>query len=372
IQKHHSAAEEEAANSLHVLVISSQSTQIEWCCAVAKEAGPTSQGWDRGRHPRLTDQVAVPPSSIHPFTRSPVSQLLTISSSTARGNYTSLRLGSVPTIMLWARMRYLVKRKMSSLDATRAELGLVVLYLNKAEARDKICRAIQYGSKFISNGQPGTAQDVDRTTTLARKVFRLAKFFNDLHALISPPAKGTPLTLVLLGKSRNALLSTFLFLDQFVWAGRTGIIKNKEATDRMSRLSLYCWMASSVCGGLVELGELKRLSKSMRKLSRELRDVDKYENEQYRSKMQQSDARLLALVRAAMDVVVAIGLLQLAPKKVTPRVTGAFGFITSLIACYQVGSASVCWTDMCSSGINFLRVLLRPNSRREVEACLLL
>lgn len=129
---------------------------------------------------------------------------------------------------------------MSTLDATRAELGLVVLYLNKAEARDKICRAIQYGSKFISNGQPGTAQDVDRSTTLARKVFRLLKvtnddilpcllvlvdtcieqqltqrqatyvlstvsvlhlqWVNDLHGLISPPAKGTPLTLVLLGK----------------------------------------------------------------------------------------------------------------------------------------------------------------------------
>lgn len=39
-----------------------------------------------------------------------------------------------------------------------------------------------------------------------------------------------------------------------------------------------------------------------------------------------------------MDIVVAVGLLQLAPKKVTPRVTGAFGFITSLISCYQVVS----------------------------------
>ncbi|TKV98588.1 hypothetical protein SEVIR_9G569400v4 [Setaria viridis] len=224
---------------------------------------------------------------------------------------------------------------MGSLDATRAELGLVVLYLNKAEARDKICRAIQYGSKFISNGQAGTAQDVDKSTTIARKVFRLLKWVNDLHALISPPAKGTPLTLVLLGKSKNALLSTFLFLDQFVWLGRTGIIKNKEATDRVGRISLYCWMASSVCASLVELGELKRLSKSMRKLARELRDTDKYENEQYQNKMKQSDERLLAVVKAAMDVVVAIGLLQLAPKKITPRVTGAFGFITSLISCYQ-------------------------------------
>jgi hypothetical protein len=136
-------------------------------------------------------------------------------------------------------------------------------------------------------------------------------------------------------QSKNALLSTFLFLDQFVWLGRTGIYKNKERTDRIVRISLYCWMASSVCAGLVELGELKRLSKSMRKLARELRDTDKYENDQYKSKMKQSDERLLALVKAAMDVVVAVGLLQLSPKKITPRVTGAFGFVTSLISCYQ-------------------------------------
>ena len=70
---------------------------------------------------------------------------------------------------------------MCSLEATRAELGLAVLYLNKAEARDKICRAIQYGSKFISNGQPGTAQNVDKSTTLARKVFRLLKVSSQPH-----------------------------------------------------------------------------------------------------------------------------------------------------------------------------------------------
>lgn len=64
---------------------------------------------------------------------------------------------------------------MSTLDVARAELALAVLYLNKAEARDKICRAIQYGSKFLSNGEPGTAQNVDKSTSLARKVFRLFK-----------------------------------------------------------------------------------------------------------------------------------------------------------------------------------------------------
>lgn len=77
---------------------------------------------------------------------------------------------------------------MSTLDGTRTDLALIVLYLNKTEARDKICRAIQYGSKFLSNGQPGTAQDVDKSTSLARKVFRLFKvklLFEILHLIVS-------------------------------------------------------------------------------------------------------------------------------------------------------------------------------------------
>lgn len=64
---------------------------------------------------------------------------------------------------------------MSALDGARADLALAITYLNKGEARDKICRAIQYGSKFVSNGEPGAAQNVDKTTSLARKVFRLFK-----------------------------------------------------------------------------------------------------------------------------------------------------------------------------------------------------
>lgn len=219
---------------------------------------------------------------------------------------------------------------------TRAELALIVLYLNKAESRDKICRAIQYGSKFLSNGQPGTAQNVDKQTSLARKVFRLLKFVNDLHALISPVPAGTPVPIILLGKSKNALLSTFLFLDQIVWLGRSGIYKNKERTELIGRISLFCWMGSSVCSTLVELGELGRLSASIKKLEKELKGSDKHQNEQYRAKFQKYNDRSLALVRAAMDIVVAAGLLQLAPKKITPRVTGAFGFVTSLIACYQL------------------------------------
>ncbi|CAB94143.1 putative protein [Arabidopsis thaliana] len=228
---------------------------------------------------------------------------------------------------------------MTTLDLTRAELALIVLYLNKAEARDKICRAIQYGSKFLSGGQPGTAQTVDKNTSLARKVFRLFKqmvsnvqFVNDFHGLISPVPKGTPLPLVLLGKSKNALLSTFLFLDQIVWLGRSGIYKNKERTELLGRISLFCWLGSSVCTSAVEIGELGRLSSSMKKMEKEL----KADDELYRAKLQKSNDRTLALIKSSMDIIVAIGLLQLAPKTISPRVTGAFGFTTSLISCYQL------------------------------------
>ncbi|KAK1584574.1 hypothetical protein Q3G72_034141 [Acer saccharum] len=129
--------------------------------------------------------------------------------------------------------------------STRAELALVVLYLNKAEARDKICRAIQYSSKFLSNGQPGTAQNVDKSTGLARKVFRLFKFVNDLHGLISPVPQGTSLLLVLLGKSKNVLLSAFLFLYQIVWPGRSGIYKEWVANFGM--IHLHMCEASNNC-----------------------------------------------------------------------------------------------------------------------------
>lgn len=69
--------------------------------------------------------------------------------------------------------------------------------------------------------------------------------------------------------------------------------------------------------------------------------LKKMQNEQYRAKLKSSNERSLSLIKAAIDIVVAAGLLQLSPKKVTPRVTGAFGFASSLISCYQVQEMSM-------------------------------
>lgn len=76
---------------------------------------------------------------------------------------------------------------MASIEATRAQVALVAMYLGKSEARDKLCRAIQYASKFISAGEKGTAQDVEKQVSLARKVFRLLKVSASLLLAIFMP-----------------------------------------------------------------------------------------------------------------------------------------------------------------------------------------
>ncbi|KAH7294455.1 hypothetical protein KP509_27G001600 [Ceratopteris richardii] len=216
---------------------------------------------------------------------------------------------------------------METLSATRAELALIKAFLGQAEVRDKICRSIQYGSKFISAGEPGVAQNVDKTTSLARKVFRLLKSVNELEALLTPAAKSTPMPLVLLAKCKSCLMATFFALDQIVWAGRTGIYKNKERTELISKISLYCFLGGSAANSLHELGQMHNIAHKQQ-YAKDPSEVKALQN--------QLEQRRLGFIRSSLDIVVAIGLLQLAPKRVTPRVTGAFGFVTALISLYQL------------------------------------
>ncbi|KAH9534443.1 hypothetical protein CY35_17G005600 [Sphagnum magellanicum] len=232
---------------------------------------------------------------------------------------------------------------MATLDATRAELAFLVMYLNKAETRDKICRAIQYGSKFLSNGEPGVAAQVDKTTSLARKVFRLAKTLNELNGLLAPAQKSTPLPIVLLGKAKNALVGTFFFLDQISWAGKTGIYKNEEQVELISRISLFCWMAGTFCTSVVEVAEVGRLTVSTKKVESDLKkakgtgSIEEGKLRQQRKEYQiETRERTLNFIKSSLDILVAVGLLKLAPRTITPRVTGALGFVTSAISCYQL------------------------------------
>ncbi|MCO5599196.1 hypothetical protein L7F22_053296 [Adiantum nelumboides] len=204
-------------------------------------------------------------------------------------------------------------------------------YLDQAEARDRICRAIQYGSKFISGGMEGVAQQVDLSTGLARKVFRLLKSVNELEALVTRSEKSEHFSLVLLNKSKSCLMATFLALDNLVWAGRIGIFKNKRHTDLISNISLYFLLGAYACGSLAEFGHIV-----WKKLDERDKDISRVQPYALSVMEKQPYAHVLGFIKSSLDVVVAVGLLQIAPKHVTPRITGACGTVTSLITCYEL------------------------------------
>ena len=81
---------------------------------------------------------------------------------------------------------------------------------------------------------------------------------------------------------------------------------------------------------------INRIYKKLEKALNQATYIEGNLNEQYISKLKKSNNRLLSLVKSLMDIVVSLGLLQLAPKKVTPSVTEGFGFISSAISCYQL------------------------------------
>lgn len=241
---------------------------------------------------------------------------------------TSIPAANVNTGSLQRTLWNLLPKPMDSAHMTKRHLSLLSLYLNQAEARDKICRAIQYGSKFVSGGNEGVAHQLDLSTGLARKVFRLLKSVDELENLVSPSVK-KQLPFVFLGKSKNSLMATYLALDNLVWAGRVGIYKNKQHTELVSSISLYFFLGGCACSSLSELLQLVWKSKEAKEST-----MSPEESQQQRY------THAVSFVKSSMDVIVAIGLLRLAPNRVTPRITGALGTITSLITCYELFKAA--------------------------------
>lgn len=63
---------------------------------------------------------------------------------------------------------------------------------------------------------------------------------------------------------------------------------------------------------------------------------DLLQRQQQKENLIKSRERTLNLIKSSLDILVAAGLLKLAPRTITPRITGALGFITSAISCYQL------------------------------------
>jgi peroxin-11B len=71
-------------------------------------------------------------------------------------------------------------------------VGKLIRYLDTHNGRDKICRLLQYGSRFLAwwlivNSRPELSKrisNLEQSSSMARKIFRLAKSIAHIQAIL--------------------------------------------------------------------------------------------------------------------------------------------------------------------------------------------
>eukprot|EP00899_Mesostigma_viride_P028189 jgi/Mesvir1/8555/Mv21217-RA.1 len=126
------------------------------------------------------------------------------------------------------------------------------------------------------------------------------------------------------GQIKSGLLGSFLFLDQFVWAGRVGLLKDKERTDVLAKTMLMCWMGSNVC---VIINEICQYLRAPAK--------ENASREEKAAAAKKARWHAFAVIKAGLDILVAGSLVQF-PWAPSPGNSGAIGVITSFMTLYQL------------------------------------
>ncbi|GFR81423.1 peroxisomal membrane protein 11 homolog [Elysia marginata] len=211
----------------------------------------------------------------------------------------------------------------------------LVKFNSHTAARDKIFRAVQYGSRFIlwkltHGSKEGHAdvivklQKLEAALGLSRKLFRMGNSMDLAHKAIdalSIPNTGMML-LVLTSHSMKAL---WLLLDHLLWFGKVGLIEVNLPS--LTRLSLRMWLigmaAASISGML-------KIQAADNKLARFQKENGK--NARVPSPLQaELRASRLNFWRDLCDMLIPMGGLGYA----SPGLAALCGFVSSLIGFHQ-------------------------------------
>ena len=205
-------------------------------------------------------------------------------------------------------------------------------FLAKADGKDKLTALIQYAAMFVSAGEPGTAKKVQGSVAAARKVFRVFRPLESATPVILNPRLDTtkgPAYKDALAKLKSLLMALYFAGDHVVWASQAGVTTNKKLVERWQKISLYSWCGGSVITIVQECEEIGKLA-STRGAGEPLADWRRRQA----NAAAEIDRRLLTLVHAVTQALLAVGLLQLRPWK--PRTVGVIGIVASAINCYML------------------------------------
>lgn len=204
---------------------------------------------------------------------------------------------------------------------------------SKADGKDKLLATLQYVFMFLSGGQPGIAKDLQVKVAAARKVFRFMKPVETLTPLLKEPYLPGVKALhqELLPKIRSLCMAAYFTFDHLVWLGSVNIVKDKLLLERCQKASLWGWLLGSVSTITLESFSL---SDGTMVVKRAPGEDDQTWKARRAELCASTHKKMLVLIHAIVQALLAVGLLQLRPFK--PRLTATFGIMASVLNCYML------------------------------------
>jgi len=208
----------------------------------------------------------------------------------------------------------------------------VVQFLDNLNGRDKVCRTIQYGSKFlawwlIANNNSELSKrflTLENSAAMSRKIFRLAKSISLIQSASKTFNDEKNLVVNATTVLQQLCLAMWLFYDHAVWAGKLGLVQTDIAGH--TRKSNSFWLVSMIMG----VAKNAYLLHQTHMLAAETTKANTLEL--LRKRQVES---LLELLRNFFDIIIPLS--TLAPRLQIPTgLVGASGLFTSIIGMWQV------------------------------------
>lgn len=216
-----------------------------------------------------------------------------------------------------------------------------ILFSNKTEGRDKLCKVLQYGSRFLKATltDPDILQRLNglfSATRDARKIFRLFKSLHEIESILSAlSAESTSTIDTALTVLSRAAFSVYWLLDNLSILGTIKLFNYD--TKPISKNAMTAWLIAilfNAAGTLKKLIESYNQEDTLRK-----RKPDLETRESLKKLGIQRKTNFLTLLKCIGDFFPAVNgsqlPMQLLGRNIDERVCGLGGLVSGAISCYQ-------------------------------------
>jgi len=214
------------------------------------------------------------------------------------------------------------------------DFNKLLKFLDGHNGRDKIVRLLQYGGRFLAwwlliNSKPDQAKKfatLEETSSLARKVFRLAKSLSYIQTAIKSFNEESDSVVQLTTVVQNASLAVWLFFDHIIWAAKVSLIKADIPAH--AKKANIAWLIAMICG-IIKSAYLIQQTQQLVSTS------PKAETVQSLRKVQAD--YLLELIRNVFDLTIpSTSLSKRISSTIPTGIVGLCGTVSSIIGIYQV------------------------------------